>query len=135
MAPNILRVLSRAIREQRAIAIRYYDQRQIRVVEPHAVYTNERGELVVDGFQTRGFSSSGRPAPFWRPFRLKRIASVSLLKETFEPRVAEGFSPDRVKYRSGLVAMIDSRRARYMYPDHVAQEMGPFLQTRTERLR
>jgi predicted DNA-binding transcriptional regulator YafY len=135
MAPNILRVLSRAIREQRAIAIRYYDQRQIRVVEPHAIYTNERGELVVDGFQTRGFSSTGRPTPFWRPFRLKRIASVSLLKESFEPRVAEGFSPDRIKYRSGLVAMIDSRRGRYTYPDHVLQEMGPFLQTRTERLR
>ncbi len=135
MAPNVLRALTRAIREQRCIAIRYHDQRQIRVMEPHAIYTGERGDLVVDCFQTRGFSSTGRPTPFWRPFRLKRIAAISLLKETFEPRIAEGFSPDRIKYRNGMVAMVDASRTRYTYPDHVLQEMGPFLQTPTERLR
>lgn len=135
MIPNILNALTRAIRERRAIAIRYHDQRQIRVVEPHAVYTNERGELVVDCYQTRGFSSAARPPPFWRPFRLKRIAAMSLLKEKFEVRTAEGFRPDRPRYRNGLVAMIEHRRAYYVYPEHVLQEMGPFLQPRTERLR
>jgi predicted DNA-binding transcriptional regulator YafY len=125
VTPNILQALSRAIKEKRCIAIRYHDQRQIRVVEPHAVYANERGELVLDAYQTRGFSASGRPPPFWRPFRLKKITAVSLLKETFEPRVAEGFSPNRLKYRSGLVVVVENKPApAFTYPAQ-AQEIGP----------
>ena len=53
---------------------------------------------------------SGRPPPYWRPFRLKKINAVSLLKETFETRVQEGFSREKEKYQRGLVAMIDDRR-------------------------
>ena len=83
MVPNILKVVTKAIKEKRCAAIRYYNQREIRIIEPHAIYTNERGELVADCYQTRGFSSSGRPPPFWRPFRLKKIAAISLLKESF----------------------------------------------------
>lgn len=125
VVPNILQALSRAIKEKRCIAIRYHDQRQIRVVEPHAIYANERGELVLDAYQTRGFSASGRPPPFWRPFRLKKISAVSLLKESFEPRVAEGFSPNRLKYRSGLVAIVENKPVpAFTYPVQV-QEIGP----------
>lgn len=123
--PNMLQALSRAIKEKRCIAIRYHDQRQVRVVEPHAVYANERGELVLDAYQTRGFSASGRPPPFWRPFRLKKISAVSLLKETFEPRVAEGFSSNRLKYRNGLVVVVEHKPApAFTYPAQ-AQEIGP----------
>lgn len=125
MLPNILSVLSQAIKEKRCIAIRYYDQRQIRVVEPHAIYANERGELVLDAYQTRGFSASGRRPPFWRPFRLKKISAVSLLKETFEPRLTEGFSPNRLKYKNGLMAIVETRSApAFTYPTQ-AQEIGP----------
>jgi predicted DNA-binding transcriptional regulator YafY len=106
MVPNILKILSKAIRERRCIAIRYHDQREIRIVEPHAIYTNEHGELVVDSYQTRGFSASGRPAPFWRPFRLKRIASLTVLQEPYVARFSEGFRPDRLKYRNGLIAIV-----------------------------
>ena len=110
MIPNILQLLTQAIGEKRCIAIRYHDQRHVRVVEPHVVYTHESGELVLDAFQTRGYSSSGRPPPFWRPFRLKKINAISVLQENFETRLQEGFSQDKDKYRSGLVAMVDSRR-------------------------
>jgi predicted DNA-binding transcriptional regulator YafY len=110
MIPNILQLLTSAIREKRCVAIRYHDQRHVRVIEPHVIYTHETGELVVEGYQTRGYSSSGRPPPFWRPFRLKKISAVSLLKETFETRVREGFAYEKDKYRNGLVAMIDDRR-------------------------
>ena len=48
MLPNTIQLISQAIKEKRCIAIRYHDQRQIRVVEPHAVYTDERGELSMD---------------------------------------------------------------------------------------
>jgi predicted DNA-binding transcriptional regulator YafY len=126
MLPNILQVLSQAIRDTRCVAIRYHDQRQIRVVEPHAIYSNERGDLVMDAYQTRGYSASGRPTPFWRPFRLKKITAVSVLKEGFEPRLSEGFSVNRLKYRSGLVAIVEDRQPAFTYPTQHA-EIGPQL--------
>lgn len=110
MIPNILKLLTTAIREKQCVAIRYHDQRHVRVIEPHAIYTHESGELVMDAFQTRGYSASGRPPPFWRPFRLKKINGISLLKENFETRLQEGFSPQKEKYRNGTIAMIDDRR-------------------------
>lgn len=130
MVPNILKVLTKAIKEKRCAAIRYYNQREIRIIEPHAIYTNERGELVVDCYQTRGFSSSGRPPPFWRPFRLKKIAAVSLLKENFQVRKAQGFTANRVKYRNGLIAIVQQEKPSYLYPEHALHDMGPFLPDR-----
>ncbi len=128
MLPNTIQLISQAIKEKRCIAIRYHDQRQIRVIEPHAVYTDERGELVMDAYQTRGHSASGRPPPFWRPFRLKRITAVSVLKEKFQPRIAEGFSANRLKYRSGLVAIVPDSQPSfgYVYPAQTT-EIGPHL--------
>jgi len=128
MLPNTIQLISQAIKEKRCIAIRYHDQRQIRVVEPHAVYTDERGDLSMDAYQTRGHSASGRPPPFWRPFRLKKITAVSVLKEKFQPRITEGFSANRLKYRSGLVAIVqDSQPAfGYVYPAPTT-EIGPHL--------
>lgn len=126
MLPNILQVMTKAVKEKRCVAVRYHDQRQIRVLEPHAIYTDEHGELIVDGFQTRGHSSSGRPTPFWRPFRLKKITAVSVLKEAFEPRTEEGFSAQRLKYQNHLVAIAENRRPGLA--NRVPQaEMGPFL--------
>jgi len=126
VASNILQVLSQAIRDKRCIAIRYHDQRQIRVVEPHAIYSGEHGELMLDAYQTRGFSSSGRPPPFWRPFRLKKITALSVLKEGFASRVAEGFSPDRLKYKNGLVSIVQDERPAFVYPAQAqANDIGP----------
>jgi predicted DNA-binding transcriptional regulator YafY len=110
MIPNIIQLLTAAIREKRSVAIRYHDQRHVRVIEPHVIYTHEGGELVVDAYQTRGYSASGRPPPFWRPFRLKKISAVSLLKENFETRYKEGFVRDKDRYSNGLVAVVDDRR-------------------------
>lgn len=123
MIPNILQLLTTAIREKRCVAIRYHDQRQVRVIEPHAIYSHETGELVVDAYQTRGYSSSGRPAPFWRPFRLKKINAVSLLKETFETRAREGFAANKDKYRNGLVAMVDDRRKSVTLPPQAIAQL------------
>lgn len=132
MAQNILQLLTAAINERRCVAIRYRDQHQIRVIEPHVIYTDENGEIVVESFQTRGYSAAGRPTPFWRPFRLKKITAMSLLKETFTPRTAEGFSANKVKYKHAI-AMVEDRATPFIYPFQQAQvqtpsqEMGPFL--------
>lgn len=132
MAQNILQLLTQAINERRCVAIRYRDQHQIRVIEPHVIYTDENGEIVVESFQTRGYSAAGRPTPFWRPFRLKKITAMSMLKETFAPRTAEGFSPNKLKYKHSI-AMVEDRATPYIFPfqqteaNVQAQEMGPFL--------
>lgn len=122
--PNILQVLTGAVKDRQCLALRYADQRQIRVVEPHAIYTDERGELVLDAYQTRGYSASGRPPPFWRPLRLKKISGVQVLKESFVPRASEGFSAARLKYRKGLVAIVEQPPAAFVYPT-AASDMGP----------
>lgn len=108
MLPNALQVVTRAIRERRCLAIHFDGQRDVRVVEPHAVYSDEQDRLVLDAYQVRGYSEAGRPTPFWRPFPLGQITTISLLKESFAPRVLEGFSPARLKYRRGLVVVIDN---------------------------
>lgn len=134
MASNILQILSQAIRDKRCIAIRYHDQRQIRVLEPHAIYTGERGELMLDAYQTRGFSSSGRPPPFWRPFRLKKITAVSVLKEGFAPRVSEGFSPQRLKYKNGLVSIVQDNSPAFVYVASQSEMVGPQLPSSMRRV-
>jgi len=126
MMQNILQLLTTAVNEKRCVAIRYRDQHQIRIFEPHAIYTDENGEMVVDGYQTRGYSSGGRPTPFWRPFRLKKITALSVLKETFTPRTAEGFNANKLKYKS-FIAMVEDNTRTFVYPfqQSQTQEVGP----------
>ena len=108
MIPNILQLLAKAVREKRCVAIRYHDQSDIRVIEPHAIYTADNTEIMADAFQTRGYTASGRPPPFWRPFRIKEISSASLMDEVFTVRHAEGFSANRSRYQKGLIAIVSS---------------------------
>ena len=108
MIPNILQLLTKAVREKRCLAIRYHDQTDIRVIEPHAIYTADNTEIMVDAFQTRGYSASGRPPPFWRPFRVKEINAASLLSEAFTVRHSEGFSASRARYQKGVIAIVSS---------------------------
>jgi len=135
LLPNVLKVLSAAIRDRRCVAIRYHGQREIRVVEPHAVYTNDRGELVVDAYQVRGFSASKRESPYWRPFRLRKIAALSLLKEQFEIRSKEGFTPSIPRYRKGLIAIVEGSLPTHTYPTEVMQQMGPQLPDRAKTFK
>lgn len=129
MIQNITKFLIKAVKEKRCVAIRYRKQKDIRVMEPHAIYTNNRGEVVVEGFQTRGHSASGRTEPFWRPFRIQKISAISVLKESFEPRVKEGFVSNRPRYCSGLLAIVDTSKKAptFLYSDQALQQMGPFL--------
>jgi predicted DNA-binding transcriptional regulator YafY len=123
--PNILQILSRAIKERRCIALRYQGQRSVRVVEPHAIYSDAESQLMLDAYQIRGHSSSGRPLPFWRPFRVKKIDEVEILKTVFMPRSAEGFSADRLKYKHGLVAIVEAPGAVFAQPEAAALDVGP----------
>lgn len=127
MAPNLLKLLKKAINERRRLAVRYGEQPGIRVVEPHAAYAGEDGELIVDCYQTRGYSASGKKPPFWKRLRLEKITAVSILKDTFQPRGAKGFSVEKPRYKKGLVAIVDDSKPSYMYSPDALREMGPFL--------
>jgi predicted DNA-binding transcriptional regulator YafY len=131
-APSV-KVLTAAIKQKRRVSIHYRDQARARVIEPHAIYTDEHGELIADCYQVRGYSSAGRPAPFWRPFRVKKISNAELLDEPFTPRNGEGFNPEKQKYRFGLVAMVGDKNASFVFPEAQGEPMGPFLPTKSGR--
>ncbi|MHB8254861.1 MAG: WYL domain-containing protein [Acidiferrobacter sp.] len=106
MSGDILSILTEAVRSRRSCAIRYRDQTQARVVEPHAIYEDAGGEVIVDCYQVGGYSSASRKPPFWRPFRLHKINAAALLRKAFVPRRSEGFSPTRSRYRKGLMCIV-----------------------------
>jgi predicted DNA-binding transcriptional regulator YafY len=84
MIPVVLKLLSKAAKERRRAAIRYDGQHHLRVVEPHVVYTDRDGGVVVECYQVQGHSTAGNPAPFWKTFRVTRIDAAFLLGTTFE---------------------------------------------------
>lgn len=123
---NVIKLIAKAIKERRVIAIRYRGQDDLRVVEPHALYRNERGEITVDGYQVRGFSASGRPPPFWRPYRLKIITAITVLPDHFTARMNEGFSLDKKRYKKELLAAVDTTQTmNFKYTLEALQNMGP----------
>jgi hypothetical protein len=127
MSSEVLELLKKSITEQRCLAVRYGDQTGVRVIEPHAVYTDEHGELVADCYQTGGYSATGRRPPFWKRMRVKKMQSASLLKDTFKPRGAEGFKPDKPRYKKGLVAIVGRGKPCFLYSAEQLKEMGPPL--------
>jgi hypothetical protein len=108
MSSDVLKVLLQATKSRRCAIIRYSGQQQIRVVEPHAVYTDDSGNIVVECLQTRGHSSPDAVFPFWQTFYLKSITSAFLLNINFDVRIQEGFKPDSEKYQHGLLALASS---------------------------
>ncbi|MFQ5934810.1 MAG: hypothetical protein ACE5LB_00185 [Acidiferrobacterales bacterium] len=127
MSSEVLDLVKKSITEQRCAAIRYYDGDGVRVVEPHAAYTNERGEVVVDCYQTGGFSASGRRPPFWKRMRVKKIVHMSILEDTFQPRLTDGFDPTKSRYQKGVVAIVGGGKPCFLYSPEALKEMGPFL--------
>lgn len=106
---NFAKLLIKAVEEKRCVALCYSGQGEIRVVEPHAVYFDNSGKLIMDGYQTRGYSSSGKTSPYWRVFRLKKITAISILKEVFVPREDDGFSTFKYLGERKIFAIVDDK--------------------------
>jgi hypothetical protein len=134
MAGDVLSVFKEAVQSRCCCALRYRDQAQVRVVEPHAVYEDASGEIIVDCYQVSGHSESGRTPPFWRPFRIRKISAAALLKRTFAPRHSEGFSATRSRYRNGLICAVSDPSAPVLRPPiSPSAPVGPFRPARTSR--
>jgi len=74
-----------------------------RTGEPHIVYESSAGKVLVDLYQTGGYSSSGQP-PGWRPIALAEIRSMVALDDSFEPRPT--YNPhNRSRYRRIICAV------------------------------
>jgi len=107
MVSNTLKLLIQAAKERRCAVIRYDGQHLIRVVEPHAIYTDQNGTIIAECYQTRGFAEGEKPVPSWKLFELGKIRSVFLLNTTFRARFKQGFNPRRPEYAHGLVALVN----------------------------
>jgi len=134
VSTDVLELLKKAINEQRYASVRYHEG-GARVVEPHAAYKDEQGRLMVDCYQTGGYSASGRKPPFWKRLRVNKIASVSLLDDTFEPRLTEGFKPTKPRYKQNMVAIVGAGKPCFLYSPEALKEMGPFLPEGVGRYR
>lgn len=90
--------LCSAILEKRVVALRGKDDRGDRIVEPHVVYEAPNGNVLIDFYQTAGYSSTGS-LPSWRRLKIGDIVSLQTLSERFEIRVSEGYNPlNRKRY-------------------------------------
>ncbi len=115
MAPDILKRLRQATKERRCAILRYDGQQQIRVVDPHVIYTDQAGNVLVVCLQTRGHTDPGVTYPSWQTFHLRKIESVFLLDISFEVRLSEGFVPDKPEYHHGLIAIATSASSAIHY--------------------
>ncbi len=86
--------------------MRYDGQQHIRVVEPHVIYTDSDGTVIVGCFQTRGPGNSDAHNATWQLLQLRRIESVFLLDIGFKVRIDLEFKPESPEYHRGLVAIV-----------------------------
>ena len=63
-----------------------------RIVEPHMVANNEKGNLVLLAWFVRGYSSSGS-SPSFREYFISEITGIQVLSEQFNS-ARPGYAPD-----------------------------------------
>lgn len=106
--PNTLRILTQAILEKRCVAIRCEGRARLVTIEPHAIYTDEQNNIVIDCFQKSGASEEDGPEGFWNTVGWRKINAVFWLNTFFAPRLNQGFVETDERYQNGLVAIIQT---------------------------
>ena len=115
MLPNLKNTVISAIKNRRRLLIRYSGNKRSRLVEPHILYESENKHQILVCFQVGGYSSRGRKPPFWRPFRLKKVESVYVVDELFEPRVSKGFKTVEALTRGEIELSITIDHGEYNF--------------------
>lgn len=67
-----------------------------RICRPHILFENAKGSLLVDVFQTEGYSSQG-DLPAWRQLFVDQLVDVRLLPDAFD-EPAEGYTDNVSRY-------------------------------------
>jgi len=88
----MLEELCTAIGNKNIVILRGKNDRGDRTVEPHIVYEAPNGNVLVDFYQTAGYTSSGN-LPAWRRLGIDDIVELRTLTNHFETRVREGYNP------------------------------------------
>ncbi len=91
LIPNVQTIVAAAMRSRRRLKVHYDRRVAPRVLEPHLIFLSEEKSLNLLAYQVRGYHSSKRQGPFWRPFQLRKIDHISVMDELFEPRIEAGF--------------------------------------------
>lgn len=97
--------LCSAIRDKHVVSLRGKNDLGERTVEPHIVYEAANGNLLVDFYQTAGYSSSG-DLPSWRCLIIDDIVSLNILPDHFEVRMSEGYNPSNTKRYSRIICRV-----------------------------
>lgn len=81
--------------EKRIVIEFDYNEEGLRECEPHALYRNKKGEILVDCYQTCGHSSQGLPA--WKQFKLNKISDLTVI-DGLTYGIQKGFNPESTRY-------------------------------------
>lgn len=76
-------LLCDAISQKRSVSLWYGGGS--RVVDPYIVYESSTGKILVDVYQTSGYSKGGKSVA-WKPFEVDLIGSLQVLDRTFSVR-------------------------------------------------
>jgi hypothetical protein len=115
MLPNIKELVGSAIRNKRRLLLRYDGRSHTRVVEPHLLYRAENGTLTMVAYQISGYHSSKRRGTFWRPFQLKKVDSVYVMNDVFEPRIAQGYESVTKLVKGEIMSRLAAEDSPYNY--------------------
>lgn len=88
---SILDEVCSGIRTKSVLGLLYDGQR--RVVHPYIVWTDKKGDTMVECWQTAGFSSRGT-IPCWSRYSVDKITRVEETGEHFQDP-QPGFNPER----------------------------------------
>ncbi len=68
-----------------------------RLIEPYILYEDSKGEVLLNAYQTLGYSSTGQPAQ-WKNFNLSEISVIEPFRDKFQPR--SDYNPSTNKYKN-----------------------------------
>jgi WYL domain-containing protein len=76
--------VSQAIRSRQIVELNYEGMGP-RKIEPHVLYRNSEGQLLLSAYQISGYSAQGEPSG-WKTFAVEHLTRARILSETFRPR-------------------------------------------------
>lgn len=99
--------LLKAIHDKNLCAIRSKNDKAERIVEPHIIYKSPSGNVLLDFWQTAGYSSSGG-LPCWKRLIITDVVSVRILDDRFIIRKKEGFNQSNKKRYTRTICCVES---------------------------
>ncbi len=94
---GIIETIKNAIDYQWQLEINYNDT-EIRIVNPHCYFYNNKNENLLSGFQVKGFSESGNISNAWKNFKIDLITDCKISMPVIEFEIEKTFNPNYKGY-------------------------------------